>query len=217
MPQRGSIRVLLAGSLLAGLLPPFCFCQAIGTSPAAQPSAAEKELRADFDTEERRGEYAFYTQSFVDKENQRVAYSGSIYGAIKDFAVDGCSISIGTMLIDSFGGIVGKKQTGKLQDDSRFSIRLLLTPEIVDRLGVVEARPVELAPATNSVCTERSSCTFTWLRIETRSPVIRETKVTNRLLVFDGTVDHFLLPVSSAQRAKEIIEKLRVFAYADCR
>jgi hypothetical protein len=217
MPQRGTIRVLLAGCLLAGPVPPIVFCQAIGALQAAQPGAVEKELRAEFDTEERRGEYTFYTQSFVDKENQRVAYSGSVYEAIKDFAIDACSISIDTVLVDSFAGIVGKKQTGKLQDDSRSSICLLLTREIADRLAVVEARPVELAPATNSVCTERPSCTFTWLQIQTKLPVIRETKWTNHSLVFDGTVNHFLLPVSSAQRAKEIIERLQNFAYADCR
>jgi hypothetical protein len=217
MPQRSNIRVLLVGCLFAGIVAPISFCQTVGPSQAPQPSAAEKELRAEIETEERRGEYTFYTQSFVDKENQKVAYSGSVYGAIKDFAVDGCSISIDTVLIDSFAGIVGRKQTGRLEDDSRFSIRLLLTREIVDRLAVVEARPVELAHATNSVCTERSPCTFTWLRIQTRQPIIRETKSTNHLLVFDGTVDRFLLPVSSAQSAKEIIERLKNFAYADCR
>jgi hypothetical protein len=199
------------------MVPPICFCQTIGASQAVQPGAAEKNLLAVFDSEERGGEYTLYTQSFVDKENQRVAYSGSVYGAIKDFSVDRCSISINTVLTDSFAGIVGKKQTGKLQDDSQFSIRLLLTRVIANRLGVVEARPVELASATNSVCTERPSCTFTWLRIQTGQPVIRETKLTNHLVVFDGTVDHFLLPVSSAQRAKEIIEKLQNFAYSDCR
>jgi hypothetical protein len=199
------------------MVPPICFCQTIGASQAVQPGAAEKNLLAVFDSEERGGEYTLYTQSFVDKENQRVAYSGSVYGAIKDFSVDRCSISINTVLTDSFAGIVGKKQTGKLQDDSQFSIRLLLTRVIANRLGVVEARPVELASATNSVCTERPSCTFTWLRIQTCQPVIRETKLTNHLVVFDGTVDHFLLPVSSAQRAKEIIEKLQNFAYSDCR
>lgn len=211
------MRVLLAGCVFASIVPPIAFCQTIGALQAAQSGAAEKELLAVFDIEERGGEYTFYTQSFVDKENQRVAYSGSVYGAIKGFAVDRCSISIDTILTDSFAGIVGKKQTGKLQDDSQFSIRLLLTRVIADRLAVVEARPVELSSATNSVCTERPSCTFTWLRIQTGQPVIRETKLTNHLLAFDGTVDHFLLPVSSAQRAKEIIEKLQVFAYADCR
>ena len=216
-PQRSTTRVLLAGCLLAALVPPISVCEVIGAFQATQPGAAEKELRAEFDTEEQKGEYTFYTQSFVDKENQRAAYSGSVYGAIKDFAVDGCSIRIDTELIDSFAGIVGKKQMGKLQDYSQFSIRLLLTRETADRLGVVEARPVELAPATNSVCTERPSCTFTWLRIQTRPPAIRETKLTNHLLVFDGTVDHFLLPVSSERRAEEIIERLKDFAYIVCR
>lgn len=214
--RRYSLPPLRTFFLFVAIVAPCAKCQTTSISQFAQSASLEKDLLADVAAEQKRGEYTFYKQSFFDVENRRAVYAGSLYTAINGFAVEGCSLKIEIQLIDSFSGVVGKQPTGELQDESRFSIHFLLTREIANGLTVVEARPVELAQATNSACTERRSCSFTWLRVHTAQPAIDEKRITNHLLVFDGPVDHFLLPVSSVQAAKRIVDGLQALALARC-
>ena len=66
--------------------PLFCVslfeCHSQQSEPALLDSSALSSLTAE---EARQGVYIFYTQSFVDKENKRASYHGSIYGALQKF------------------------------------------------------------------------------------------------------------------------------------
>src|SRR5579871_4114075 len=70
--------------------------------------------------EARRGVYVFYSQSYLDKDNQRVSYRGSIYGAMQRFELNGCEVNVETIIVDKFSGTVGRVPTGQMQDTYRY-------------------------------------------------------------------------------------------------
>jgi|SRR5579863_4853444 len=166
--------------------------------------------------ESRRGVYVFYTQSFVDKENKRASYRGSVYGAVQEFELNGCELKIETVIVDKFSGTVGRAATGELQDTYRYSARLLLTPEITGSAEVLEARPAQLGRNTHSVCDENAGCSLPWIRIQAKRKVIREVSSVNDAQNYDGPVDRFVVPVSSARIGRQLIEALRASADSEC-
>lgn len=167
--------------------------------------------------EAQRGVYVFYTQSFIDKENQRTSYRGSVYGAIQKFELTGCELKIETVIVDKFSGMVGRASTGQLQDTYRSAVSLLLTPEIAGSAGVMEARPAQLGRNTHSVCDENASCSFPWLRIQAGRPVMHQISSVNEARNFEGQVDHFVAPISSLAIGRELIEALRARSDSRCR
>lgn len=166
--------------------------------------------------EAKRGVYVFYTQSFIDKENKRTSYRGSVYGAIQSFEVKDCELKIEAVIVDHFAGTVGRGPTGPLQDTYRYSATLLLTSDIATGATVIEARPAQLGRNTHSVCDERASCNFWWLRVRAKEPAIHEISSVNDGREFNGQVDHFVVPVSSAEVGKQFIDRLRAMADSRC-
>lgn len=186
-----------------------------GSQPvsAGAPSAELSSLVAD---EARRGIYVFYTQSFIDRENKRASYRGSVFGAIQKFELKGCELEIEATIVDKFSGTVGQEPTGPLQDTYRYAASLELTPEIAAGASLIEARPAQLGRSTHSVCDEVPSCSFRWLRFQTKQKIIRETSTMNDSIDFGGQVDHFVVPVSSSEMGKRIIEELGRIADSHC-
>jgi sporulation protein YlmC with PRC-barrel domain len=101
--------------------------------------------------EAKRGVAVFYTQSFIDKENQRATYQGSVYGAIQEVKMNGDEMTIETLMVDKFSGTVGKAPTGAQQDSYLYSVTFVLTGEIVRSLMLVQARPAPLGAHTNTI------------------------------------------------------------------
>ena len=192
--------------------------------PPAQPQSisepgsksADAALLAIATVEAKRGEYVFYAQSFIDTENKRASYRGSVYGAIQDLKLNGCELKIETTVVDNFSGTVGNTPTGKLQDSYHYVATLLLTREIADALALVQAPPVQLGPKTNSVCDNNSSCAFSWLQIRANRKTIKQTAVVNGSLNFDGQVGQFHIPLSSPAVGNQLIEQIRLIAESRC-
>jgi hypothetical protein len=178
--------------------------------------SAERSLVASIESEEKRGVSVLYTQGFVDAANQKTFYSGSIYGAINAIKVNECQMQLDFIVADSFSGVVGKRPTGHLQDSSSYSITFSLTIEIADNLRLIEARPIQLRLSTHAVCSDGSSCAFTWLQIKTKNLEIKETRITNDAVDFQGTVNHILIPLSSADSGNQLIGLFRSFAKTRC-
>jgi len=168
--------------------------QSANESGASSPEAKLLDLAA---AEAKRGVVVFYTQSFIDKENQRASYQGSVYGGIQDVKLNGDEVTIEMLMVDKFSGTVGKAPTGEQQDSYLYSITFVLTGEIARSLRLVQARPAPLGNHTNTVCSDNPSCAFSWLRIEASRPVMKETTMLNGSLTYSGRVDHFLVPLSS--------------------
>ena len=210
-----------AGSIVACLLilshvRPQLLCQtgkAIGTTP---PSSAESSLLDALQTEERAGTYLFYTQSFVDSDNEHVTYQGSVAGFMKDAKLNGCSLNIDFILADRYSGVVKKQPAGPLEDDELYSATIPLTPNLASSLSLVEAPPVAIANGTNSLCATRPSCAFTWLKIIASDSSIRETRSTNGLPDFAGNTKTFFLPLSSPDAGKNLIQQIQAFTAARC-
>jgi hypothetical protein len=180
-------------------------------------AAAQRDLLLAAEAEARKGAYVFYTQHYIDKENQKAFYRGSVYGALKSFKLDGCSLKVDVVIVDRFSGVVGKKLTGDQADSQQYTFSLNLTSDIAGALALIEARPAQLGRATNSVCTEKPSCAFTWLAIRATGSSIKESRITNEFVDFEGRADRFLIPVSSPEAGGQLIGQMQAFANAQCR
>jgi len=164
----------------------------------------------------RRGVYVFYKQSFIDKENKRASYQGSIYGAIQKFELNGCELKIETVIVDKFAGVVGLEPTGQQEDSFRYFASLTLTRDVVAGAALVDARPAQLGRNTHSVCDESTSCALPWLRVQLKRRLIHEISTVNNSLDFSGQVDQFVIPISSRAIGSQLIDVLRAIENARC-
>ena len=130
--------------------------------------------------------------------------------------MNGCELKIDITLIDNFSGTVDKSQARESQDSYTYSVSLNLNHDVTNALALVQARPAPLGPHTNTTCTNSPSCAFTWLRIQTPRPVLKQTTTLNGFLNFSGHVDHFLIPMSSTEVGNQLIAQLRTIADARC-
>jgi hypothetical protein len=215
--SKDTMKSTLAALVLFTLIRLPSLCQENRVSGKNGAVAAQAGFLRAAEAEEKRGAYILYRQSYIDKENQKAVYRGSIYGALKTVNLDGCLLKIDVAIVDKFSGVVGGKLTGELADSQQYSFSLTLTSEIARTLALVEARPAQLGTATNSVCAEKPSCAFTWLAIRATGSSIKESRITNEFVDFEGRADRFLIPVSSADAGRELIGQMQDFANAQCR
>lgn len=172
-----------------------------------------------FQAENERGTSIFYTQTY-GLRGRRVELHGSIVGMIRGVQADGCRLKIESVIDDRYSGSIGRKLIGQTQNRYIMSVEFKLTTKMAANLTTVNARPVrQLNGDTNAVCSGDRQCRLTWLKLVADAPVIQETEITNDLAGydgdvkdFDGSVDQFLLPVSSADVGNGLIAKMRVFA-----
>jgi hypothetical protein len=182
-------------------------------------ATARNDLIRSFQAENKRGTSIFYTQTYGPR-GRRVEFHGSIFGMIRDVQADGCKLKIESVLVDLYSGSIGRKLIGQAQNKYVVSVEFKLTPKMAANLKIVDARPVrQLTEDTNAVCSGDRRCSLAWLKLVADAPVIQETEITNDWADydgdakdFDGPVDQFLLPVSSADAGDGLIAKMRVFA-----
>jgi hypothetical protein len=178
------------------------------------PSSPETSLLNALQVEQHAGAYLFYTQSYIDSDNQPVTYNGSVYGFIKHAELKACSLNIDFIVADRYSGVVKKQPTGSVEDDEEYSATIPFTHNLT--LSLVEAPPVAISNGTNSLCAARPSCAFTWLKIVANDSAFRETKSTNGLLDFAGNTKTFFLPISTPDAGKNLIQQIQTFTAAHC-
>ena len=211
--MRGTWRLVFGWFLVLSFGLPPAQPQSISEPTNKSPEAALLAIAA---AEAKRGVYVFYTQSFIDTEDKRASYRGSLYGAMQDLKLNGCELKIETTIVDNFSGTVGNTPTGQLQDSYHYVATFLLSREIADALALVQAPPVQLGPKTHSVCDDNSSCAFPWLHIRANRKTIKQTAVVNGALNFDGQVDQVHIPLSSPAVGNQLIEQIRSIAESRC-
>ncbi len=207
--------LVAAGLLIHCLAATRSSAQTAGNADAELPAPPTVLLNAAQD-EEKRGAYVFYTQRFIDQQNQWASYVGSVFGGLMGLKVNGCEIKLDVEIQDIFTGTVGKKKTGRQIDTFKYSVSFALTREIADGLSLEAARPSPLAANTHSVCAEKPSCSFEWLVVRAKQPVIWETRVLNGLLDANGATDRFQVPVSTAERGAAIVAGMKALAADRC-
>lgn len=195
--------------LIVAHVRPQLLCQSGNGIGGMTASPAESSLLDTLQAEEHAGTYLFYTQSYVDSEDEPVTYQGSIYGFIQEAKLNGCSLNVDFILADRFSGTVKQKPTGALEDDELYSANVPLTHNLANSLSLVEAPPAAIANGTNSVCATRPSCAFTWLKVDARDSSIVETRTTNGWLDFAGNTKVFFLPISSPDAGKNVIKEMQ--------
>jgi hypothetical protein len=180
-------------------------------------AAPEDALITSLNAEKDRGEYTFYRQAYMDSDNRKAVYTGSIYGSITAFKVLECTVDLEVAIIDHFSGTIDGRPTGEQQDSTTYSLTFPVNRTIAENLVLRNARPAELSASTRSVCTERPSCTFTWLEIRGSPGEIRETQIVNEFLRFRGSAEHFLVPLSSETSGNRLMQAFRSLAREKCR
>ncbi len=178
---------------------------------------AEDALIASLNSEKDLGTYTFYRQAYIDADNRKAVYTGSIYGSITAFRVLDCVVNLEVAIIDHFSGTINNRPTGEQQDSTTYSVTFPVNREIAENLTLRDARPAELSVPTHATCTERPSCTFTWLEIRGSRGEIKETQIVNGALDFKGSAQHFLVPLSSVASGDSLAQAFRTLAQEKCR
>jgi hypothetical protein len=180
------------------------------TSARAQISSEGGALLDFITSEQQHGSVLTYTQSYIDDQNERVSYTGTLYTGIQLFKLDGCKVMARIAVEDRFSGAIEHKsgfgrvhseQTGRLTDDTvyeyRFSLSELSAAGIHDLLAV----PAQLNINTNVRCEEDRSCNLSWLRIMAPPGEIAETRTVNGIQDKESRVTSIVLPMASPETA----------------
>jgi len=215
----GLRNIILVCLIVVAMPNPRAAAQSAADVAPLTAATARNDLIRSFQAEKKRGVSIFYTQAYGPR-GHRVEFHGSIFAAIQDVRADGCALKIDTELVDLYSGSIGRKLVAQMQSKYIASIDLTLTPKMVAELRIVDARPArQLTEGTNAVCSGGRQCSLTWLKFVAEGQVIHLTESTNDVADydgvikdFDGPVDHFFLPVSSADAGGELIERIRAFA-----
>jgi hypothetical protein len=210
---------LLVCVIVVAMPNPRAVAQSAADTALLKAATARNDLIRSFQAESKRGTSIFYTQAY-GPHGGRVEFHGSIFGAIQDVKSDGCELKIKSVLVDLYSGNIGRKLVGQTQNEYITSVEFTLTPKMAADLKIVDARPVRLlTEGTNAVCSEGRQCSLTWLKLITDGQLIHLTEITNdvadydgEIKDFDGSVDQFFLPVSSANAGNELIAKMQAFA-----
>jgi hypothetical protein len=178
----------------------------------------QRRLIDTIEAESKRGVLLSYTQQYRS-HGKSVRYKGTLYLAITAFSVKHCDVAISTIVADRYSGRVGKKLGGDTQYSYKYSAEIPLTPEVARSLSIVQGRPKQLEWETHPACTDQDACNIYWLEFQDKNPTIRLSILTDDnadydgdVTTFDGVVDEFKIPLSSADKGKEIVSILQSFA-----
>jgi hypothetical protein len=161
--------------------------------------------------EERLGALLHYSQSYVDDQNERVIYSGTLYTAIRQFAVDGCEVKIRVAVQDRFSGSLTKHKmlsadrvvsTGSLVDDTVHEYDFALNDLEGEGISDYVARPQDLLNGTGFQCEENSKCEIEWIRLVAKGPAIGAREIDNGIQYSDVKLAAIALPVSGVDSAR---------------
>ena len=168
------------------------------------------------EAEKSKGEWIFYRQRFLDKDNRWAQYEGSIYAAVQSMRIEKCQVDLDMLIVDHFRGIVANSGTGEQQDSTRYVISFALTPAIADTLQVIEARPAQLRRSTHAICDEKPSCALTWIQMKSEERKINERITTNDHVEFAGLAKTGTMPASSWDAGATMVRDFRAVA-SGCR
>ena len=139
----------------------------------AQTTPEAGELLKFVASEQQRGSVLTYSQSYVDDQNERVSYNGTLYAGIHLFKVDECKVTTRVAVEDRYSGAIEHRslgrvrleQTGELKDDTVYEYRFALGDLSADGVRALRAVPAQLNINTSVHCEEDHSCTISWIQI----------------------------------------------------
>jgi hypothetical protein len=192
--------------------------QVPGTNLYSQMSSEGGALLEFIASEQQHGSVLTYSQSYIDDENERVSYTGTLYTGIQLFKLDGCKVMARIAVEDRFSGTiehqsgfgrVHTERTGYLTDDTVYEYRFSLGELSADGIHDFLAVPAQLSINTSVRCEEDRSCNLSWLRITAPHGEIAETRTVNGIQDIDSRVTSIVLPMMSPEIAANAAKLFR--------
>lgn len=199
---------------------------AIAISAHAQMTP-EGELVDFIAAEQQRGSVLTYTQSYVDDENEKVSYKGTLYAGIHHFKLDECKVTVQVAIQDTYTGAIEHRNfgrvhfeaTGELRDDTVYEYRFGLGELGADAVHALSAMPGQLNIHTTVHCEEDRSCNLSWIQITAPKSGMAETRTINGIQDVDSKAKAIVLPMASsdaaAQAAKLFSAAIRACSVTD--
>jgi hypothetical protein len=177
----------------------------------AQMTGEGGELLNFIATEQQRGSVLTYAQSYVDDDNERVSYKGTLYAGIHLFKLDECKLTARVAIQDRYSGAIEHRkfgrvhweQMGDLKDDSVYEYRLSLGELNADAVHALSAVPAQLNFNTSVRCEEDRSCNLSWIQITAQDSKIAETRTDNGIQDVDSKATSIVLPMASSEVAAQ--------------
>jgi hypothetical protein len=184
----------------------------------AQMTPEGGELLNFIATEQQRGSVLTYAQSYVDDENERVSYNGTLYAGIHLFTLDKCKVTARVAIQDRYSGSIEHRslgrvhleQTGDLKDDTVYEYRFSLGELNADAVHALSAVPAQLNINTSVLCEEDRSCNLSWIQITAQNSKIAETRTVNGIQNVDSSAASIVLPMASSEVAAQAAKLFNV-------
>jgi hypothetical protein len=165
-------------------------------------------------SEQQHGSVLTYAQSYVDDENERVSYHGTLYAGIHLFKLDECKVMARVAVQDRYSGAIEHRslgrvrleQTGELSDDTVYEYRFSLSELRPDAVHALSAVPAQLNINTSVHCEEDRSCNLSWIQITAPNRKIAETKTVNGIQDVDSHATSIVLPMASSEVAAQAVK-----------
>jgi hypothetical protein len=175
----------------------------------AQMTPEGGELVDFIAAEQQRGSVLTYAQSYVDDENEKVSYKGTLYAGIHHFKLDECKVTVRVAIQDTYSGTIEHRnfgrlhleQTGELRDDTVYEYRFGLGELGADAVHALSAVPAQLNIHTTVRCEEDRSCNLSWIQITAPNSGIAETRTVNGIQDIDSKAKAIVLPMASPETA----------------
>ena len=175
----------------------------------AQMTPEAGELLKFIASEQQRGSVLTYSQAYVDDQNERVSYHGTLYAGIPLFKLDECKVTARVAVEDRYSGAIEHRglgrvrleQTGELKDDTIDEYRFNLADLSSGAVRALRAVPAQLNSNTRVQCEEDPSCTLAWVQITAPGRSIAETSTVNGFQDVDTKAASMVLPIASSELA----------------
>ena len=205
----------MGGSLMNSVRRAMLVVFAIANLPCinaqAQMTPEGGELLDFIAAEQQRGSVLTYAQSYVDDENEKVSYKGTLYAGIHHFKLDECKVTVRVAIQDTYSGAIEHRnfgrvrleQTGELRDDTVYEYRFGLGELGADAVHALSAVPAQLNIHTTVRCEEERSCNLSWIQITAPNSGIAETRTVNGIQDIDSKAKAIVLPMASPETAAQ--------------
>jgi hypothetical protein len=188
------------------------------TKVDAQMTPAGGELLNFIANQQQRGSVLTYAQSYVDDENERVSYNGTLYAGIHLFKLDECKVTARVAVQDRYSGAIEHRnlgrvhleQTGELIDNTVYEYRFSLGELHADAVHALSAVPAQLNINTSVRCEEDRSCNLSWIQITAQNSKIAETRTVNGIQDVDSRAASIVLPMASSEVAAQAAKLFNV-------
>ncbi len=184
---------------------------AAGINAHAQMTPEGGELVDFIAAEQQRGSVLTYAQSYVDDENEKVSYNGTLYAGIHHFRLDECNVTVQVAIQDTYSGAIEHRylgrvhfeRTGELRDNTVYEYRFGLGELSVDAVHAASAVPGQLNIQTAVRCEEDRLCNLSWIQIAAPNSGMAETRTVNGIQDVDSEAKAIVLPMPSPEAAAQ--------------